>query len=84
MNFPGLPLSVDDLFENLALTRQHDCVFFSSHTLIHGRRGEVSGELGLMSVEILSSKNEGKREGEGVDNVFKGTVTVMEHRVQAG
>lgn len=34
-----------------------------------------------MSVEILLSKNEGKREGEGVDNVFKGIVIVMEYGV---
>lgn len=54
-------------------------VFFSNHTLMLGYRGEVSGELGLMSVEILSSKYDIKREGEKLEGIFKELLRVIEH-----
>ena len=57
------------MFENLTWIRQHDCVFFCSYTLMHRCRGEVSGELGLMRVEVLSSKYDRKSEGKRVEAV---------------
>lgn len=44
-----------------------------------GCRGEVSGELFLINIEILSSKCDRKREGKGVQDVFKWIFSVREH-----
>lgn len=44
-----------------------------------GCRGEVSGELCLINIEILSSKYDRKRAGKGVEDVFKGIFRVREH-----
>lgn len=54
---------------NLTWSKRHNCVFF---------RGKVSGELGLMIVEILSSRYARKKEGKVIENVCKGIVRVME------